>query len=568
MRTGPPTGDSGTTPPSDGYAGRDPRKEKERSERHEKRRQRQEAQARKEEQDRERDRERARDKDRHHRDRERERERSRDRRASEDPTWASGHSSASYHTPPQPRYREPDPLSSSLPRSATYHEGGRPGSYTGRDGMPIPGPKPYMRREETWNGSTTSTPHSRDPRDPYGASYSSHHSARKPSHDAGIPRGSPHMSDTSSVHTATMAEEQGPVREGYVETKTAEELKIEEVRRKTREARGVSQAPSVGSPHLSSSNRSNHSHSHSGGSFESHATEYYMREREEAARREQAQRETDLRIKREVDEMERVAKLQRAAERKREKAQKDTLRAQAEMAARFSRSSEIGTGSHARERSAEPAVGRRRGSSSVSRDDSFRPTGPSRPASEQGTAAEPMGSIAETILGSLRGFGSRGPLGPAKLSPPHPELRRRNSISSPSLEKQEARRTKDEFKRFGPPPGPPPPQMAPLNGGARKASMPDSGYSSPDPSEKKTSPIAVEKRTPSQATAPDTPTPKSKKLATDSPSVSVIPPTPTEAEPVKSSWLSILSGMGSAKSSTAGSMVSEASTSTVKAAEG
>lgn len=455
---------SGNSPPmGDGFGSRD--RDREREARHERRRQRKESEARDRERGdrgKERDRERERERDRERgdrgereRDRERERERDRgererDRRASEDPGWGSAPDPRHYHAPPHPRsgYKTEE----RIPRSSTYYE-------TAYSTTEVPRDIPKYGRQQTWAGSST------------GHRYSEMPHPRKASYEHTPPRSSPRKAETFPMPTPPEMPP-GPVREGYVEQLTAEAAKIAEVRKKTGGImRENGSAPSMGSPRTS----------RSGGSYEapSQADIYMEQLREQqraeaakaaAAAQEAAMKEEYLRQQAEeaaaLRERERREREKRErAERKAEKARRDFEESKKKLEERYGRAN--GTSGRERKSSTSP-VRRRRGSSTVTRDDSYQPAG----ATTQANPAFP--NIATAILGG--GFG-RGPLGTAShIGGSHP-MRRRHSISSPSLEKQN-----DRLARDGP---------------ASKTKTPDSGYSSPNPHTDSAS--TFEKATPNPA---------------------------------------------------------------------
>ena len=211
----------------------------------------------------------------------------------------------------------------------------------------------------------------------------------RPPHPQPEPRGPPSETDT----------EKPAVRPGYEETRAAEDAKLEAVRRRLREAQAGPGAPRT--------HRSN-----------SHEEDPYTKAQ---FRQQQADR---------------IAR-EKAEARKARQAAKEQLSDHSE---RLGRPTEIPT-ARPRKGSASP-MGRRRGSSSVSRDD-FAATPPfaAKPPMFGGSVPTPSAFYAT----------------PPHLSTGHPQVRRRHSVSSPSLEKQNSRLQRDQQ------------QQAPC----------DSGYSSP-----------------------------------------------------------------------------------------
>jgi curved DNA-binding protein CbpA len=225
------------------------------------------------------------------------------------------------------------------------------------------------------------------------------------------------------------------IRPGYAETIAAEEAKLEAVRRRTREAQGLP----TGSPRTQ---RSNSHDSDANGKAQAHAA---MADHTRLAQQQQAEEQQ-----------------RRERERRERKARKQADHAQDFLAERMGRSTDIPI-PRSRKFSVSPSGGsRRRGSSSVCKDDFLGATPPH-------SAKPPLfsGSVPTTA--------------PFYGSPPHvggpgyPHLRRRHSVSSPSLEKQTSR----SHRQSQPPP---PPQQQ------------DSGYSSPSSPNDASTPITFEKK--------------------------------------------------------------------------
>jgi curved DNA-binding protein CbpA len=195
------------------------------------------------------------------------------------------------------------------------------------------------------------------------------------------------------------------VRPGYEETRAAEEKKLEAVRRRTREAQGLP----------SGSTRSARSNSHE----EDPLAAEFVR---------QQQAEQRIRAEAELREKEHERRERKARHKE----------AQEHLSERLGHPADIppSTRSSGKMSSSPPG---RRGSSTVSRDDygatpPLKPMGPSGPTGPTGTAGLFSGSVPTT------GFYSASP----HASPLYPGVRRRHSVSSPSLEKQTSRLQRDQ----------------------------------------------------------------------------------------------------------------------------
>ena len=233
------------------------------------------------------------------------------------------------------------------------------------------------------------------------------------------PRGPPSETDT----------EKPAVRPGYEETRAAEDAKLEAVRRRLRETQA-----GLGSA------RAQHGNGHEEDPYVKSQTRATV----DQIRQQQVQAER-LRV-----EQERLAR-EKSEQRKARQAAKEQ---QSDHSERCGRATDIPAN---RPRKVSPPMGRRRGSSSVSRDD-FATMPPF-------TTKPPMndmfsGSVPTTSYGTPPHIGGPG----------YPQVRRRHSLSSPSPDKQNSRLQRD--------------QQAPC----------DSGYSSPSPNNDTTPSCTFEKK--------------------------------------------------------------------------
>jgi curved DNA-binding protein CbpA len=221
----------------------------------------------------------------------------------------------------------------------------------------------------------------------YGSSSSSRYttddSPRKPStYDRTPP---PHGAPPTEARVPAQPDAE-PVRPGYEETRAAEEAKLEAVRKKTREAQG---GPSTPRTHRSNS-REEDPH------LKAHAPADYRQRMDE---------------EREKDRSARKARAAAAAAK------------EATPSERMGRPTDIPS-SRARKMSSSPLG--RHGSSTVSRDD-YGTTPPHKPP----------------IFGGSVPTGVYYP-GSPQATAAHPQVRRRHSVSSPSLEKQTSRLQRDQ----------------------------------------------------------------------------------------------------------------------------
>ena len=247
------------------------------------------------------------------------------------------------------------------------------------------------------------------------------------------------------------------MRPRYSEALAAEEAKLEAVRRRTREAQGMSPSSvPASSPRTQRSN--------------SHESDANARAQAQAIAAEHARTAAAAQAA-QADEASR-------RERRERKARKETAHAADYLADRLGRPTDIpAAGSAPRSRKFSMSPRRPRGPSSVSKDD-FVGGGPLPYAAVKPTV------ISGSVPTSSPSYGSPPHVGGPGY-PLHHHIRRRHSVSSPSLEKQSARQNRSSQPAHPPPPAPPTQPAA--------AVPQDSGYSSPS-SPKKSPPMTFEKK--------------------------------------------------------------------------